>query len=373
MSQRMTCRKTYQEKLKPTSAQERALERVLWHCCTLYNTALEQRICLYTYTQRRISVSRSQQEAELKALRADMPAYGAIHSHVRQDVARLDTTYHAFFRRLANGEQPGFPRLHGTDRSHSFTYTEYGNGAWLDTGYLVLSKIGRIAVRWSRPIAGTIKTVTLSHEADEWYVSFCCAEVPVAPLPLTGREPGIDVGLTVLLITAEGEPTANPRHSRTAERALNKAQQRVSERTKGSTRRRTAVLLLAKAQQHVRCLRRQRRDLHHTTALDLVRQYDVVSVEAIQPVNVSRRPAPVQDENGGYVHTGASRKAGLNTSIQDAGWGHFLSLLTCTAAWASMGQHGPAWACKRVDAVPPACTSQDCGTAVGVASAYTSP
>jgi putative transposase len=49
---------------------------------------------------------------------------------------------------------------------HSFTYKEYGNGAQLDNGYLVLSKIGRIAVRWSRPVEGTPKTVTISREAD---------------------------------------------------------------------------------------------------------------------------------------------------------------------------------------------------------------
>ena len=34
-------RKTYKEKLRPTSAQERALDEVLWRCRTLYNTALE--------------------------------------------------------------------------------------------------------------------------------------------------------------------------------------------------------------------------------------------------------------------------------------------------------------------------------------------
>jgi putative transposase len=88
---------------------------------------------------------------------------------VLQDVlARLDRTYQAFFRRLANGEQPGFPRFRGRTRWHSFTYTEDGNGARLENGFLVLSKIGRIAVRWSRPIQGTIKTVTLSREADGW-------------------------------------------------------------------------------------------------------------------------------------------------------------------------------------------------------------
>ena len=118
-----TVRKTYQEKLKPTPQQEREFERVLWRCRTLYNTALDQRITLYK--QRGVSVTRYQQEAELKALRADMPEYAAIHSHVLQDVlARLDKTYQAFFSRLANGEKAGFPRFQGKDRYHSFTYKE---------------------------------------------------------------------------------------------------------------------------------------------------------------------------------------------------------------------------------------------------------
>jgi putative transposase len=226
-------RKTYKEKLRPTPAQERALEEVLWRCRTLYNTALEQRITLWR--QRGVSITRYQQEAELKDIRAELPEYVAIHSHVLHDVlARLDKTYQAFFHRLANVERPGFPRFHGTDCYHSFTYKEYGNGARLDNGYLVLSKIGRIAVRWSRPVAGTIKTVTISKEVDGWYVCFACAEVPVQPLPETGRETGIDVGLKVFLITAGGDVVKNPRHYRTAERALKKAQKRVSRRKKGA-------------------------------------------------------------------------------------------------------------------------------------------
>ncbi len=75
-----TARKTYQEKLRPTPTQERALERTLWCCRILYNTALEQRITLWK--QRGVSVSRYQQEAELKDLRVDMPEYGGLHSHV---------------------------------------------------------------------------------------------------------------------------------------------------------------------------------------------------------------------------------------------------------------------------------------------------
>ena len=69
---------------------------------------------------------------------------------------------------MQRGEQPGFPRFQGRTRWHSFTYKEYGNGARLENGALVLSKIGRLAVRWSRPVAGTIKTVTVSKAADGW-------------------------------------------------------------------------------------------------------------------------------------------------------------------------------------------------------------
>ena len=84
--------KTYKEKLRPTSAQERALDAVLWRCRDLYNAALEQRIT--AWQRHRVSVSRFEQEAELKDIRGAFPEYAAIHSHVLQDVlARLDKTY----------------------------------------------------------------------------------------------------------------------------------------------------------------------------------------------------------------------------------------------------------------------------------------
>ncbi len=158
---------------------------------------------------------------------------------------------------------------------------------------------------------------------------------------------GIDVGLKAFRTTADGQIVENPRYYRTAERALKKAQKRVARRTKGSNRRKKAVKLCAKQHQHVR---RQRADFHHKTALVLVRQYDTISHEAIQPANLTRRPAPVRDGNGGYLPNGATRKAGMNKSIHDAGWGRFLSILACKAAWAG----------KRVEAVTPAYTTQDC-------------
>jgi putative transposase len=320
-------RQAFKYKLKPTPEQDRQLEEVLWRCRTLYNTALEQRISAYRRCG--VTLSRYQQEAELKDLRADLPEYAAIHSHVLQDVlARLDKAYQAFFRRVKAGQTPGYPRFQGRNRYHSFTYKQYGNGARLDNGFLVLAKIGRVAVRWSRPLAGTPKTVTISQEPDGWYACIACADVPCRPLPATGRETGIDVGLKVFLITADGEVVENPRLHRRGEKQLAKAQRVVSRRKKGSHGRRKAVGHLQRAHQHVQ---RQRLDFHHKTALMLLRNYDTIYLEDLQVANLVRNHH-------------------LAKSIADAGWAQFRTILEAKAACAG----------RRVVAVPAQYTSQDC-------------
>jgi putative transposase len=100
-----------------------------------------------------------------------MPAYGEVNAQVLHDVIlRVDRAFQAFFQRVQNGETPGYPRFHGRERYNSFASPQVGDhgGARLDNGFLVLSKIGRLAVRWSRPLEGVPKTVTLSREADGW-------------------------------------------------------------------------------------------------------------------------------------------------------------------------------------------------------------
>src|SRR5258708_11637109 len=231
-----TVHKTFKYKLQPTAGQQRQLEAAGWRCGTLYNTALEQRITWWRRA-RGVGASRFQQEAELKEVRAAFPEYAAIHSHLLHDVlARLDTTYQAFFRRVQRGEQAGFPRFQGRERSHSFPDQEYGNGARLDNGYLALSKIGRLAVRWSRPLEGTPKTVTITRAADGWSVAISCAEVPIKPLPLTGQETGIELGLESFATLADGRQIANPRLFRVAELNLKLAQRPHARRPQRSPR-----------------------------------------------------------------------------------------------------------------------------------------
>jgi putative transposase len=50
-----------------------------------------------------------------------------------QDVIqRVDRAFQAFFRRVKNGETPGYPRFQGRNRYNSFTYPQFENGTHLD-------------------------------------------------------------------------------------------------------------------------------------------------------------------------------------------------------------------------------------------------
>jgi putative transposase len=284
-------RKAYTYRLKPTPEQARLLEQTVWRCrrlTTTTTTALEERVTAYRRCA--ITLTCAQQQAELPDLKAAFPEYATIHSQLLQEVlTRLDRTYQAFFRRVKagqTGQTPGFPRFQGRNRYHSFTYKQFGNGARLDNGFLVLSKIGRVALHWSRLLEGTPKTVTILREADGWYAILSCAEVPTQPLPPTGAETGIDVGLKVFLITADGLVVDNPRHYRRGEKQLAKANKRVSRRKKGSKRRGKAVGCLASAHQQVK---RQRADFHHKTALTLLRQSDTIyHLEDLRVANLVR-------------------------------------------------------------------------------------
>jgi putative transposase len=321
--------KTYKYKLKPTRAQEQAMEFVVRRCRELYNAALQERKAVWEKCGVSVSVTLASQSAQLPAIKEVRPEYHDIHSQVLQDVlTRLDRAFQAFFRRAKGGEKPGYPRFKGSNRYHSFTYKQVGNGAMLDNGFLVLSKLGRIGVRWSRPLQGTPKTVTLSREADGWHACFSCTEVPMQPMPESSQETGIDLGLESFATLADGTMIHNPRCYRKAEAYLRRCQRRVARRRKGSNRRKKSVNLLAKAHQKVR---RQRQDFHHKTAMALVRANDTIYYEDLQTANMLKNRS-------------------LAKSISDAGWSAFLSILAFKAAYAG----------KQAVAVPPAYSSQKC-------------
>jgi putative transposase len=105
-----TVRRTFQYNLQPTPEQERTMAFVVRRCCALYNAAVQERPDAWQKCGVRITLA--DQRAQLPAVNEVRPEYQGIHSQVLQDVlTRLDRALQAFFRRVKQGKQPGYPRF----------------------------------------------------------------------------------------------------------------------------------------------------------------------------------------------------------------------------------------------------------------------
>jgi putative transposase len=94
---------------------------------------------------------------------------------------RLKRAYDDFFRRVQNGEQPGYPRFQWRNRYDSFCYPD-GSGWKLEEQKrpadkksivrvnLKLTKIGTVKLHLHRDLTGRIKTLTIKREGEHFYL-----------------------------------------------------------------------------------------------------------------------------------------------------------------------------------------------------------
>lgn len=357
--------RTFSFRLYPTSRQRDALTKMLAAHCELYNAALEER--REAWRRAKVNVSYNSQSAQLKAIRA-VRVDQAVWSFTsqQQTLRRLDKAFAAFFRRVKEGQTPGYPRFRSVNRFDSVDFRQ-GNGIKFSAdgcvpGHAALRVmgVGAIKVRMHRPLPDGAKLGQVSVKREgygpraHWHVVMP-VEVEAAPLPLTGRVIGIDLGVAHLLTATEPVPgltntnghAPNPRHARQAADRLAEAQRALARCERGSNRR-------AKARARVAALhckvRRQRVDTARKAALALVRHADVIVLENLRPMNMVRRPQPRPDGAGGYLPNGAAAKSGLNRSILDAGWGVLTNAIVAKAEEAG----------RKIVPVNPANTSRRC-------------
>jgi putative transposase len=159
-------------------------------------------------------------------------------------------------------------------------------------------------------------------------VTVFCVGVPAQPLPTTGRQLGLDLGVHHLATTSDGDHLPNYRLGQRSEARLRGAQRELSRKKRGGANRRRAAQRVGAIHRKVA---RQRLDHAHKLSRSVVNANDVIVHEALRIANLTRRPPPRPDGEGGFVANGASAKAGLNRSILDAGWGLLLRLLAYKA------------------------------------------
>jgi putative transposase len=183
-----------------------------------------------------------------------------------------------------------------------------------------LMGVGHVRVRLHRRLPGTPKTATLRRVGKRYELTIFCANVPLRPGERTGRSVGIDLGVSNLVATSDGEFVENERPGATiAEKVadLQRMRERYGRDSVRSRRIRERVAALRRREA------RRRRDRAHKLARSIVERYEVICVEDLKIKQMTASARGTVESPGRNV----AQKSGLNRSVLDSGWGQLLALI----------------------------------------------
>ena len=258
-------------RIYPTKDQLFLLAKIFGACRYVYNWALRLRMDAY-HAGNSINYNASSAALTYLKKQADHSWLYEISSVPTQQALRhLQTAFRNFFEKRAR--YPSFKKKHG---KQSAEYTKSAFKWDPATKTLKISQLGKLKVRWSRDFKSSPTTVTITKDRAGRYFVTLVLDEEIKPLKKTGKEIGVDLGISRLATLSNGERISNPKHFRKMEKKLARAQRIVSRRQKGSNRRERARLRVAKI--HAKIADTRADHMHKITA-DLVRRFDVIAIE----------------------------------------------------------------------------------------------
>ncbi len=301
-------KRAYKYRCYPTDEQKGILARTFGCCRYIYNWALHLKS--QTYRQTGKSLSYGDLSALLRRLkRHPETAWLTKVSSVplQQSLRHLDRAFVNFFEGRAS--YPRFKQKHGEQAA---TYT--AAAFTCKDGTLTLAKMQvPLDIRFSRPLPEGAKpsTVTITKDCAGRYFVSILVEEEIKQLPASQERIGIDLGLTSMVISSQGEKVGNPRFMARDEQKLARAQRRHAKKQKGSRNREKARRRVAKIHASIRD---KRRDYQHKLSLHLIRENQVICIESLAVKNMMQHPT-------------------LAKAIADVGWGELVRQLEYKAAW----------------------------------------
>jgi putative transposase len=324
-------------RLTPTAAQERVLGEHCAHARFVWNLAVEQQS--WWRPGRANAPGWAAQCRQLSEARAEHGWLAAgsviVQQQALRDFAQAMVNYF-------NGthHKPTWRRA-GRDEGFRIVAVKPGHVRRLsgNTGAVYVPKAGWVRFRWSRAVPEAKSYRVTRDRTGRWHIAFAAIPQPING-PGTGEVVGVDRGVTVSATLSTGEMLRCPRLSPARQRRLRRLQRRVSRARIGSNRRARTRLAIARLKARES---NARKDWAEKASTDLARRFDVIRVESLRIMDMTRSARGTAEQPGLNV----AAKARLNREILASGWGLLARRL---------GQKAPG----RVEMVNPAYTSQRC-------------
>ena len=301
----------------------------------LWNCALEER--RNAYEKCGVSITKFDQMKSLTSVRADDGWFSGYHLKSQRSILmRLDKAFLNFFRRVKNGEKPGFPKFKsGRRKVRSFETDSFNikrNKSWLAVSVKGIGKF-----RFKGELQGRVKMVRIVKTARRVKIQLI-TELPAADRVVDERAPiGIDLGIESVValsngVVVEGESLDSRKEKLNKKKHL---QRKVARAKRGSNSRKKAMLQLSKECQRLK--EKEHGRLHELSAR-IIKEFS--SNLILEDLNIHSMTKKGKRK---------SRK-GLNRSMLEQKWGGLMHMLSYKAESAG----------GMLLKVPPHYTSQTC-------------
>lgn len=199
------CGISYKFRLYPNRTQESQILRTFGCCRFVWNYYLAKRKEIYEQSGETLNYNAS--SIDMTHLKKSLEWLREVDATALQSSLRdLDTAFQNFFRRVKRGEKPGYPRFKSRkDRRQSYKSKCVRTNIKVLGNAVQLPKLGLVKCRVSKEVKGRILSATVSQNpSGKYFVTLCCTDVEIEPLPSTGAVVGLDMGLKAFAITSDG-------------------------------------------------------------------------------------------------------------------------------------------------------------------------
>lgn len=278
--------RSYRFRIYPTSEQENLIQRTFGCCRFVYNRFLAMRI--EAYKERGETMNYYVCCNALTPMKKDLEWLKEVDATALQSSLRdLDTAFQNFFRGVKRGQHIGYPKFKSKrNRRRSYKSKRVGENIAVVGNKVKLPKLGLVKCAVSNEVRGLILSATVSQvPSGKYYVSLCCTDVEIEPLPNTGAVVGVDLGVKTLATTSDGVVYPNNKYLYKSDKKLRRLSRNFSRKKKGSNNYEKARIRKDVLEEHIA---NQRRDDIQKATTDLIRNYDVICIENLKTKGMMR-------------------------------------------------------------------------------------